>query len=809
MKKWDILSLFVSASWILGLCIILLSNTLPFVKADQTISISGAVPPQASDFQLSVTNDKSSTVSQNTILTYTITYGSHLFYSDNVTLEAYWDLGTISGDTSPSIDGMDYVGGSAGTAYRNTNPIVNLSSQKISWSISSLPAQATNNTVRFQLKTNSSYTGTSTVNFPVRVRLIATNYTTSYQSINIPYQYDQSQITPTPEPTPTPTPTPGSSESKTTNTSPAPTSNIPTSNPSPSSPLPIATEQSLSNPQSNAPVQSITIVNISDSNIQVGLTLNKVASATIFYGITPTALSSESPVGINGTDGSINLDNLAANTTYYLQILNKNPNGVTTRSEVFAIQTAQTSAQPQVANASLVIASDNEILYSAALNNTSDNPSGRLRQTPLIPISQGTNYTFAFKLTKLNKIKNVSMLLTNTSILGVSNFHPISQPLTYSFPIIEGDNGTFGVEIKNPTVPGMYDVSIRVSDYDGNITTQKIAEIRVLKPFRVYTLSKDPIEDARIVIYHLNTETKKYELLPNFGGTSNPIYTNANGEASESLPKGVYKADFGRIGYIGKDNVVFSIGITPTDDFPTVYLKPSIITPVSLFIYYRNALSDYIGTTNEYIAAIQQSYRYFDLIGLGIIFCFVSITLLLFKIRSHIHFVHMPLYFHHHMLTFFHQESGYIRGAVINRQSKLPIPQATVFLIEEQTNHVLHQTTTTTKGSFLFPQKDGHHKVSIFKEGYEPSGQIGYTPGIVVALEPGSVDTLTLWRIILKSLEDGLSLFFEFFLFFSFLFEIAFLPALGLIKTLPWLMMSIFNIILWIFFLREKGKQLS
>src|SRR5579872_4676820 len=148
MQKFN----FFLKYWYVLVVLVCIGSIPAIAKADQTISVTGAVPPQASDFQLTATNDTVNTIAQNHIVTYTITYGSHLDYADHFTLEAYWDKGTIHGAGSATVDPMDYISGSASNAYNSTSPVVDLTNNKISWSISSFPAQTTNQSVTFQLK---------------------------------------------------------------------------------------------------------------------------------------------------------------------------------------------------------------------------------------------------------------------------------------------------------------------------------------------------------------------------------------------------------------------------------------------------------------------------------------------------------------------------------------------------------------------------------------------------------------------------------------------------------------------------------
>src|SRR5260221_6482647 len=799
LRKLFFIGLFVY--WIIGLF------AVPLAQADsQDLTVTGTVIPHASDFQLTLSSDTANIVAQDTVITYTITYGSHLLYADQLTVQAQWYQGTVSGNTSANIDGLSYVSGSGSNAYNNTTPVVDLTNNKITWTISSFPQTTTDKIVSFQLKTTTAYTGSSSVNYPIKVRLITPNYTTSDQAGYNSYLYDPSKAQQTQS---------SSSNSSSNTSSTAPTSApATTAQPTtkPSSPS-TATQTTTTSSTTQAHVNSVNVVDLSQNNAQIAITLNKTGNVKVIYGTNPNNLDGIADTAISGNSGLVSMDSLDPQTTYYMQILTTGIDGKTTKSEIFSVQTAQISDKPEVSKSSIVVATDNDVLYSSGLNSQQgQSTSTKLNATPTIPISQDTDYTLAFKLTKTQNIKTVTMILRNTSVLGLAPFAPTPQPLEYSFPVSQKGNGTYSVQITDPTIAGTYDAYIKITDYDGNVTTQKIAEIRSLKPFREYNAqTKKPIEDIRIFIFRQNPDTKKFEPLSNINGTRNPIYTDIHGEASVQLSKGTYKINTGRIGYKGQDNIVFSIGTTPKDDFPTVYLQPTSITPLSLYVYYHNAFIDWLSTTQAYILSIQASNRFFDLFALTVIFCFVISTFYLFRFKTHIAFSHFPYYFHHHSLLLFGgYESHYIHWSVIDKERKKPIADGSLFLLDEQKHRGLVQITTSKTGTFvLSAEKIDGYLLYVMKPGYEPSGQVAYEPQIVVALQKGEAVKKKILEVIQEETENAFALLFEFWLVFSVILELILFPAFGYYKTIPFLLLSLLNVILWGFYLREKDKQVS
>lgn len=796
MRFFPALRVLATISIIIALCI-------QFSYAQTAnIAITGTVSPKASDFQLSITPNTTSTINQNGVVNYTITYGSHLYYAGSLTVQAQWYQNT-SGE-----DGLNYQPGSGSNAYGNTSPVVDLVHNKITWTISSFPAQTQNQTITFSLHANGSYTGTDTTTFPVKVRIITPGYTTVDQMCSTAYLYDPLLALQTNQPNTSQslpsTTTPTSAPTPIAQTTITPTYKLATtalnSITSTLTPTPTQTSQP-------SQVQSINILNLSQNSTQFAITTTNAKKVTVLYGTSTSDLSNQAPLTTQEGSSVVDINDLNPETTYYMQVVTTDTAGKTTKSDVFSLQTAAISTQPQVAKTSLVVSTDSNILYSANLNPSGSKP-GNILQAPQIPIAQNTNYNLTFRLTKTNSIKSVTMILKNISVLGAATTKPIPPPLQFSYPVTEKDNGIYSVQLTNPPVLGVYDTYIRIVDYDGNITTQKVAQIRSLRPFRIYNAkTHNPIEDVRINLYRYDPSTKKYVLLTHANGLENPIYTNRYGQTSEQLPKGLYQANLSALRYEGQ-TVKFSIGISPLDDFPTVYLKPTAITPLSLFNYFRRALTDYLEVTETYVLAIQASYRFFDLLSLLVITCFVGLSFALFQMKTHMYLSHLPTYLHHHTLHLLGKQSNYIHGSVLDKQTKLSITDAQVYLVNEKTRKILAKVQTTKTGSFLFSQNQQNHtRIFVLAEGYEPSDYINYIPNLKVSLIPGETMRKAIVHRTIELLMDSLSLFFEYILVLSLILEFVLFPAFGLLEKIPFLLLSIINILAWFFFLHEKGKS--
>lgn len=757
-------------------CIGIIGSILvPWTRADQTLTVTGSIPPKPSDFQISYVSDASGTQNQNSTITYTITYGSHLYYPDQFKIEAQWYRGTIQGQSSPSVDGVEYAVGSASKAYNNTSAVVDSNAGKIDWTINAFPPQTTDQTVTFRLSMTGSYQGTSHVNFPIAVRLITPEYTSADQLTSLDYLFDPSLVPPRPTPTPTILPTPLPSHA------------------------PVVTQPIVPSPLTPK-FLDVNFFNLSSDTADINYVANQTGDVTIFYGTSPQNLSQkQTQKGQNS--GIFSLTNLTPQKQYFFQLSLTNKNG-TVYSEIFTFTTPTTSAVAEVVKTSLVIASDNDVLYSSSLN-----PEPNL----ILSIAPRTNYTLAFRLTKADNIRSVALLLQNNSVLGIMSVAHAKEPSPqqYSINADSRGDGVYVVNVSRDFPAGQYKVFIVVRDTVGNVASKQVAILHILHPIQVYDSStKLPVADTRVTLFVYDTKTKKYTLLAPVNGLQNPLFTDTTGETSEQLRAGKYKAVLSHIGY-RQEEKIFTIGSSSKDDYPTVYLHTAPVTIGSIFIYYKNAFIDWAQITNSYIASLQQSNRYFNLVGLLSLFYLATLTLLFFSFKTHVFLMHVPYYIHHHTLKLFGKETTpYLHGTIIDGKTKQPVSKALVISIDEKTQDVLNQTITNKTGSFLLPfDKTRQYVLSVIREGYQPLKQIAYQPDMVIALEKGELVQPNTIQRVWSFMENLFGMLFEFLFVASMLLEIILFPSFGLAKTFPFIIISILNLILWFIYERERlGK---
>ncbi len=757
--------------------------SLPLLFADtQSVTVSGIVVPRNSDFQVGITSDATGILHGDSIVTYTITYGSRLYYAGPVTIQTQWDRGTIQGGTATStVDGLNYIVGSAGITS-GASPVIDLVNQKITWTIPSFPAQTTNQSVTFKLAVSSSYSGTSAVNFPVRVRLITSQVTTPDQSSTLTYQLNPPAATPTPIPTPTIVPTP--------------------SVPPPRQPA-------------NLFFTNLSFRSIIDSSIRLLSQTSVPAQLTVSYGTSPTQLIQRMYKSPFTSVQDILLDNLTANTTYYIQMTATDASGNTKTSEVFNFTTALPSEKPVVNKDSVSFISSDIVLFVPRPQNTDTTSKNQELPKPLLVVPQDLSYNFRFQVTKGTTVTKVQTIVRNAYVLGITS-NQTEEPNTQITDLIETQPGVYEGRLKTPSLPGSYEEFARIYDEKGNIVEDKIADITVSQPLRVYRKdTKQPIERAQMYISYFNFRTKAYlPLPPQLFPVKNPSYTDLNGQDVLALPQGKYQVHITAVGYKEKD-VFFTLGPNPGENYPAVFLTAEPFNIVTTVKYYINILSDFLGATKTYVQDISYSVRFFDLNAVVSVSILVFLTLLSFSSRIHVPLRWLFSYFLHYarILSVQKKLGTIIKGRVFEKDSGTPINLAEVYLVAQDSETIFAHTHTDIRGDFLFkilPEKG--YDIQVMAEGYEPTrfhqSEIhavelgGYLLGITKTIHAPSLQ-----KRVMIFITKFFALWFEALLLLSVLFELSLGYTLGWNKALIFFVISLVNLSLWILHLSHLRSE--
>lgn len=764
------------------------------IVTSNTINVTASVNPKVSDLQIDVASQDSGTqFPQNTTLTYTVTYGSYLTNTFPITIEAEWSQGTISGNSTPSVDILDYVTASATNGINSTSPVIDLVNRKITWEFSSFPASSTGNTVTFKLKTNSSYTGSSSVAFNVMARAIANTTTTPDDTVSQSYLYTPA---PTPTPTATSTPTPTTAASSTTST---------TSTPTPS-PTPISTLVI------NPAFEAIELRTILESSSTIFVSASQETKMRLSFGKSLRNLDKTISFSDFVTGNIFELKDLESNTDYYFKIFATNSSGKIISSDIYTFKTAK-GKPAKIEENSIVVTSKNNIIYNTVITDTiEDQALAKKEQFIVIPLNTNYQLTFSFKGRKsVKRAKIILKKLVSSSkrVLGFNTFTNEVEAATDNVTLLEIKPGVYTATVRSHIEPGVYELIVDFIDENGNLSQENLGLLKITNPFTVSKKdNKEPVEGARIFLYIYNLSSKVYIPLSSSDlNIKNPSFTNNQGVADFVLPKGKYKAQITDIGYKEK-TVSFAIEDSDTTDYPIVYLQRQNPNLLRIIAYYLRGFNEvFLVNTAVYADSLRFSIRFFDLVSAVILSSLVILTLFAFSHRHSIDLKSFVSYFFY-LLTHKQRNKKYINGVVFD-QHKNPVTLANVYLTDIENEQIVQNTKTNGKGEFFFKKGEGKYQLMVMKKGYQPTPQLPYQEkedvSFKITMEKRDIKS-TLSEAFFGIFSSLFGMSFETLGLLSLAFEILFIPSFGLAKTLPFLSISIFNIFLWTLHLRHHHR---
>lgn len=739
---------------------------VPFAKAEETsnLAVTATIPPRPVDFQASLSSPTTvSPVPQNTIVQYRIAYGSLLQTSSSFTLEASWDLGTLAGSSTPSVDIVGYVLGSASNGYGSVEPVVDNVNNKISWTFHSFPSNSIDNIVQFSLVANRNFKGSRSVTFPVSAKIVGYNMQTPKSSVTKTYKY------------------------------------LPGLTPTESSDKLVFNE--------------ISVRELSDKDAMIFISTSKEAIYKIEYGIwngglVRTVLSKERKFSAN-----LKLENLDSNKKYSYKVTATDIDGNPLSSDYFIFTTAIAELSHEVDRYSTSLSVSNIDLVGSQNRNSATKGNVLI----VAPINQILD--FRFDIGNSSTVKKVQIVIRNKNVLGISTqLADEENPSSDLVNAVEIVTGHYLGRLRLPSEVGTYGLIARSIDYKGNIQESTISDLRIIDKFKVInSLTNASVEGAQILFYYYNGRLGTYELLPpETLSIINPSYSDNNGDVDIALPQGKYKAVVRSIGFKEKE-VFFSIGELPKHRYPLVTLEAGQFGVVTFAIYYGTIIEDFLRHMKLSIRAISQSNRFFELNALITSFLLIFITLLAFSsrlripLRSLLEFI-----IHRGKIMSVKQDLGNkIHGRIFDHKSSDSVARADIFLINSEVNKVVDHTTTNANGCFAFDKLGTiKYELEIMKPGYEP---IIYHESEIQAVEPDGyslsikknltgVAPAEKIKIIMRRF---IALSFESLLLSSLVFELSLGYALGWIKILPFLIFSIVNLLIWMFNLsyRRSAKN--
>lgn len=737
-----------------------------FAYDDQgTVQITGAVGVTASDVELEITSSASTQVPADSEITYTITYGSNSLASFPITLVATWEQGQIEGSISPTVELLSYKEGSATQAYGSTTPVIDVVDRKITWTIPSFPAQTTNQTVQFILKTSSDYRGSKNVTADVTA-LLTTPSGVPDKSVSLIYKYiDETPTNSTATPTPSPT----------------------------------AVVSALPPPSWEA----IELVQLSDSNATFRLTTTTDVQVTGYLGTKTTNLKEHVITATRAHLQPLTFADLISDTTYYVQFKAVGINGLATTSSIYTFTTTR-QANPNmiVDRDSIVVSQSWGVLFNQSMLEDST-------ELPHFSVSQDTMLDFLFRIPLARELKEATLLLRDPYVLGIST-DVESDYSSSTTRLVEVNPGTFVGKIKTPLLSRTYEIAIRTEDVYGNIQEQTVGQTTVVQPFKVEDVQGHPLWGAQVLLWSFQEKTAQYELAPfNALSFQNPIVTTKNGNAEFSLIPGRYKARISMTGYETKE-VEFELTAPQVSNLPTIVLNP---VRFGLFGRFLTGIELARQNVRLTIGALPQANPTGSLYDVLLPFNLLFFTILSIAIVLHLQVIRFPL--RTLLSKFTRKGSQYFEVNLEDLETNEPLSHAIVYLVDEQKHQVVARGKTGLTGGTRFLVSALPSVVTFFvkRHGYvltsHPSfkkSEIQASTTIPLTLE--RLPATTVQSLLVQEFRSMTSEFIGFgseaFLTLSLLCTLLFTITLSPARTIAFGMLTLVNLSLWLIVARHS-----
>ncbi len=727
------------------LCLFLSFHLKPVSAIDQGMPVRATVPPNPSDFQFQFNTDGKSTVAQDDLLTYTITFGAKATAGLATTNTILVQLGNEKAPDGSYI--VDYVINSASTAYGGVQPVVDTIHRTITWTIPNLPEGTTDQHVTFQLRPTGSYDIQQSLSFTTSSQMTNDYVSLPPQSVSQSYLFDPSHVKVNPTPT-------GKA--------------VPATTPSPTV-----------TPTPPASIVGVSVAGLTDSDALIEAKTSTPARVQANYGISPTDLNQTVQTNTYAYDSIVQLTNLKPSTTYYIQLTIIAANGQRDTSEIFTFTTAQASQSQSMSNSSITITSGGALILSDVLTS---------RATSLGILTSHTGYTVTYTFAQPMQVTALEAIIKNPN--GSDHIVTLSatSPQVYTASLQSGD-------------PGSYTISIRLRDPEGNITEQNAARLKVIAPLRVLEQdSNTPISDARVYLWQFNQATQTYEPVTNL---RNPGATDDAGIDSFILPRGKYRVAVTALWHDGQ-TIDFTLGGNAGEDYPTIYLKNNPFNIISLLEHVKNVVIDTMRSILTSLKETIRSVHVFNRIATAAVGSSVLISSLFFGFRTDIRWKSLfPFALFGLYVTFRKHKEAYIYGTIVDKEGR-PASRVRIEIIDLKSNTVLSHTITNRSGRFAIRNtfKQGFIKLVAAKDGSAASEQIIETD----THKPLEIKlgTHSAAPAVVRSVRHLFGELFELAILLSLIFELAFLFTFGINRTLPFFIISACNLLLWIFFQREK-----
>ena len=793
------------------------ADSMVSVIGNDQVTITGAVEALAYYFSADIASLASkSTFNQNETIEYEIAYGSELQEATTLTIQAGWSLGTVSGSSVADTEILSYVVSSAGTAYGGTAPVIDLQARTITWTITSFPADTTNQKVRFKLRTSSSYTGSSPVSFTVSSRVVQPAVT-SDSVVMQTYQYQTSSST-SPSPTPSPSSTPVISAP-----TPSPTVSLLACNQACSTNTqcstgychqPVGLCRNSAYPTSSAcrgPTasgtpsteeetfqrlffESIVLRTISSTSATALVQTSLPAELTVVYGTAASSLQAEVALTGAAAQQEVTFTSLTPNTHYFFRVTARNALGEEIQSDIFTFKTASVTFTGSLDITAAQAVGQNLPLFSDAYQ-----PA--IQRAATLPV--GLPYEVFFTINSPETITDVYYFLRFSG-----TYTQVSKS-----KLFESQTGIYSGRVTAPVIPGLYEGFVQVQDASGALVEFPVFKLFISPSLQVLNAeTSQPVEHARLHFYRFNGATKLYQLINEHTFLpQNPMYSDTQGFVTVVLPDGEYKFVVDALGYESQE-VLFSVSAADQVEYPTVYLRSTTVSFFDWISFQYQTLQDVFATVQNEFQDRIQSARFRSLVEITSLGVFTILTIASLVARTRMTPLQLLQYLRIHIQQLLAQKSGQylFQATVYDAGSIYPVVGAVIILFERKSKRESMQLYSNAQG-LVYTQLEEPVEYLVSAPGYVPQEGV-VTPDengqavLQIKLEAQSTLPEKVERELHVVATNILGFFFEILVVSSVIFEVFFMQHLGVARVLPFLVLSLLNVVIWFTYVSSSQR---
>jgi hypothetical protein len=343
---------------------------------------------------------------------------------------------------------------------------------------------------------------------------------------------------------------------------------------------------------------------------------------------------------------------------------------------------------------------------------------------------------------------------------------------------------------------------IQIQDFNGNIVEQPVAIVEVVHPMQIInSKTHEGIENAKVTLYYFNQRLKTYDFLSEEATSiTNPEKSDRYGYVWVTLPVGKYKGEVDVLGYKSR-TVDFEIG-KDSSNYPTIELTPLPFSISTLFAYIVTSFLDFFNSSKNFLSSLTSTIRFFDLISFTTVLLLVFLTAVATSRRLAVPLALLPYFAFYHLMRIIKRPNHafIIHGKVISSAGEV-VPGALIY-ISSNGRKVISQTHSSSDGEFLTKiRQAANSKITISKRGFASISKL---------VGKDKLDSAIILEISQTKRPKGFGIeslrwytayltgsLFEALMLITLLVELLFVMEFGWLKVIPFIIVSLLNILLW------------